>query len=129
MPGAKLTVKVTTVEVEKRLEQMSAPGQSGDGPFLSTSTNHWWGAPSPLLSFRVTLSPWETVIVGLGMLVVLFHAEMKPVSVLVLFTAATLGMRPTLADASIAAPIKRAIDRVMENLRSVMEEVPIGVGG
>ncbi len=63
------------------------------------------------------------------MRVVLFHAEMKPVSVIVLFTAATLGMRAMFIDASSAAPIKRAVNRFMENLRSAMEEVPIGVGG
>jgi len=126
VPGAKLTVKVRTVEVEKRLEQMSAPEQSGEGPFLSTSTNHWCGAPSPLLSLRVILSPWVTVMVGLGLLVVPFHAEMKPVSVIVLFTPAALGMSVMLVDASSAAPSKRAVNRVMEYPRSIMQKFRSG---
>ena len=60
------------------------------------------------------------------MLVVPFHAEMKPVSVTVLFTPAAFGMSVMLVDARSAAPSKRAVNRVMEYPRSIMQKFRSG---
>jgi hypothetical protein len=91
VPGAKLMVKVSVVEGGNRFEHTSAPGQSGLGPLLSTSTKNLWTAPSPLDSWIVTVSPCVTVIVGFGTLV-LFQAVMKPIRLIVgVEAAATLG--------------------------------------
>ena len=60
------------------------------------------------------------------MLVVPFHAEMKPVSVIVLFTSASLGMSVMLVDARSAALSKRAVNRVMEYPRSIMQKFRSG---
>jgi hypothetical protein len=61
-------------------------------------------------------SPWVTVIVGLGTLV-LFHAWMKPTRVIVRFAAATLGMSGTLVNAKIAAARRMIENRIMDGLR------------
>ena len=86
MPGAMLTVKLTVVDGGNVFEHMSAPGQSGVAPLLSASTKNLCGAPSPLDSCMVIVSPWVTVIVGFGV-PVLFQAAMNPMRVIVLLDA------------------------------------------
>lgn len=75
-------MNVRVVGDVKAFEHTSAPGQSGVGPFLSTSTKNRWTMPSPLDSWIVTVSPCWTVIVGFGVLV-LFQALKKPIRAMV----------------------------------------------
>src|SRR5437870_4376393 len=74
------------------LEQVSPVEQEpvNLAPSLSTSKANWWRV-SPLDRVIVTISPWLTVMVGLGVLVK-FQALTTPVRVIVRLMAATLGI-------------------------------------
>ncbi len=85
MPAAKLAVKVTVVPVVivNVLEQVSPVGHDPMNmvPSRSTSSANWWVA-SVLDRVMETVSPWVTLIVGLGV-VEAFQPVIVPTSTIV----------------------------------------------
>ena len=89
-------------------------------PSLSTSKANWWRV-SPLDRVIVTISPWVTVMVGLGVLVK-FQALTTPVRVIVRLMSATLGIGNWFGSSRMTAVSRRAENRTMGNLRFSMQK-------
>lgn len=104
------------------LEQVSPAGHEpmNFAPSLSTSRANWCMV-SPLDRVIMTISPWVTVMVGLGTLV-LFQAETKPTNAIERLAATTLGMGDRGLNARTAATSKRAGKKKMQNLRFTMRK-------
>ncbi len=94
MPAAKLAVKVTVVPAAgvNVWEQVSPLGHRPMNmvPSLSTSRANWW-VVSVLVRVMETVSPWVTVIFGLGLVVEAFQAVNVPTSTIVRVAAWTRG--------------------------------------
>ena len=129
MPGAILAVVILMLVPElgvNALEQVSPTGHEPMTftPTLSTSRANWCMV-SPLDRVIETISPWVTVMVGLGTLVllVLFHAETKPTNAIERLAATTLGTDDRGVNSRTAARSKRAARKKMQNLRLTMRKL------
>jgi hypothetical protein len=124
--GARLAVVIVMLVPElevNTLEQVSPGGHEpmNFAPSLSTSRANWCMI-SPLDRVIETTSPWVTVMVGLGKLV-LFQAETKPTNVIERLAAATLGTGGTFVNARRAATSRRALKEKMRNLWFAMRKL------
>ncbi len=72
-----------------------------------------------LMSASVIVSPWVTVIVGLGLVVEAFHAETVPISEIVFDVPWTLGIRGGLGRNRKRASVRKPRTVATENMRLV----------